>query len=163
MSLIELTPLVVAFLAFAGSVTALLKGRKLEKADAADKITKAAAELVEKYRTRIAELESIVVRLESRIEELTAAAVVAEEYKSRLTGLECTVESQQLEIEKQRFEIEKLNEKRREMEAAIGTQHIEGESFKRFRREFILGVRALTKQIRSLGHVPVWEPDTEDE
>ena len=69
-----------------------------------------------------------------------AASILVKDYRDRLLAVECKLDAQEILIDQQQDEIDRL---------------------KKENSEFIRGVQSLCNQIKSLGHKPVWEPDWE--
>ena len=84
----EIIPLIVAGFSVVLAILSYLKGKRLEKANAAESITKAASELVQQYRDRLMELEEKVDLQEKKLE-------AQEEKLERQDGL---IKRQQAEI-----------------------------------------------------------------
>jgi len=63
----DLVPIIVAVIAFITALVTLLKGRKGEKANAAESITDSAAKLVAQYRERLEELEALAKKQTEQI------------------------------------------------------------------------------------------------
>lgn len=81
-----------------------------------------------------------------------AAGNLVEEYKSELESLKLLLAQQQEEIKCLEFQVERQTEK-------IALQSVRIDTLEAEREEVLAGVRALTAQIRKLGHDPVWEPE----
>jgi len=85
-------PVVLAIIAASPGVVALFKGRRKEKADVAEAITRAAGELVEDYQQRLERLERIVeeqaITIDGQAKQIKRQSQTIGEQADRINTLE---------------------------------------------------------------------------
>lgn len=80
----QIITIVVALIGAVSGILGFFKGRRKEKADVAQAITEAAANLIEKYESRLIYLEEVIEKLEGVVKDQSA-----------------TIECQELKLDKQ--------------------------------------------------------------